>query len=364
MRVKIRRRGIRTPLPALTFGNVGSLRNKTELSANCKYLYEYRESAIIALTETWLQDRDADGIYSLDGFVLIRSDRGGVDKDRGGGVAVYINEKWCSQVNINEKYCDKDIEYLVISCHPFYLPREFVKVVLIIVYIPTDADVSAAAEILESCVSKYENRWDFNACDFQEKIPAYEQSMKCNTRGNNTFDKLYCIVKSGYRAFQRPQLGNSNHNMIFCAPTYKQVLKREPCKVVTYRKWDPENTARLQACLECTDWNTLIENGTDISGNMDIFNAYFNFCLDMLIPTKDMKIYPNNKPWINKKLISLLNEKCRIRQSGNINQKKELQKRINKKITDSKEAYKKKLKDFLWQIKRRMPGKDLRHCNK
>ena len=61
--------------------------------------------------------------------------------------------------------------------------------------------------------------------------------------------------------------------MIFCAPTYKQVLKREPCKVVQYRKWEPENISQLRACLECTDWTELIENSADINVNMDIFNS-------------------------------------------------------------------------------------------
>ena len=188
------------------FGNVRSLRNKIdELSANCKYSHEYRKSALISLTETWLQERDADGTFNIDGFVLVRSDREGVVKERGGGVAVYINEKWCSQVSVNEKYCDKNMEYLVVSCRPFYLPREFGKIILFIVYIPTDTKVSVAADILENCVAKYENKWpdsarlimgDFNSCDFQEKIPTYEQYVECPTRGNNTLDKLYCNMRN------------------------------------------------------------------------------------------------------------------------------------------------------------------------
>ena len=57
IRARMRRRGIRTPLPTVMFGNVRSIRNKVdELSAKCKYLREYRESAVIAITETWLQD--------------------------------------------------------------------------------------------------------------------------------------------------------------------------------------------------------------------------------------------------------------------------------------------------------------------
>ena len=77
--MRLRRRGIRTPLPVVMFGNVRSFRNKIdELPANCKYSQEYRKSALIALTETWLQERDADETFNIDGFVLVRSDREGV----------------------------------------------------------------------------------------------------------------------------------------------------------------------------------------------------------------------------------------------------------------------------------------------
>ena len=50
------------------------------------------------------------------------------------------------------------------------------------------------------------------------------------------------------------------------------------------------------------------------------------------MPTTNMKIYPNNKPWINKELISILNEKRRIRHVGSEAQKREFQKQIDRKI--------------------------------
>lgn len=344
---------MRTPLPTITFGNVRSIRNKIdELSGNCKYIHEYRDSALIALTETWLQDQDADSTVNVDGFKLIRSDRRDVDKERGGGVAVYVNERWCSQVIVKESHCVKDIEYLVVSCRPFYLPREFCKVDLFIVYIPPDADESAAAEILENCINKYENEspesvkiilGDFNHCDFQENVPTYVQTVQCVTRGNRTLDKLYCNIKESYRVFKRPPLGNGDHNMLFCVPIYKQVLKREKCEQVTIRKWDDESSMKLQSCFECTDWSVLIENGADINTNVDILNSYFLFCLDMLVPTKVIKIYPNNKPWVTKELKVLLNEKRRYMVNGDSTQQKAIQKRINKKIADSKKGYKEKI---------------------
>lgn len=88
---------MKTLLSAITFGNVRSIINKiVELCTNCKFIREYRDSAIIALTETWLEDRDADSTVDIDGFVMVRSNWRGVNKDRGGGVAVYINAIWCS----------------------------------------------------------------------------------------------------------------------------------------------------------------------------------------------------------------------------------------------------------------------------
>ena len=54
----------------------------------------------------------------------------------------------------------------------------------------------------------------------------------------------------------------------------------------------------------------------------------------MLMPTTNMKIYSNNKPWINKAQISTLNEKRRIRHVGSEAQKRQLRKQIDRKIKD------------------------------
>lgn len=130
--------------------------------------------------------------------------------------------------------------------------------------------------------------------------------------------------------------------------------------MVQYRKWDAENIDNLRTCLEFTDWTTLKENGADINVNADIFNSYFNFCLDMLIPMEVMKTYLNNKPRVNKELISLLYEKRRVRQSGNINQKRKLQNYLNHKITDSKNEHKEKIEGLFIKNKSKDAWKGLK----
>ena len=289
---------------------------------------------------------------NIDGFTLTRSDRRDIGKERGGGVAVYINNKWCTQVTVKESFCNKDIEYLVISCRPFYLPREFGKVTIFIVYIPPDSDENQAKELLDNCVSKHENEnpesvriilGDFNHCDFQDNVPTYEQTVKCTTRGNNILDKMYCNIRNSYRVVKKPPLGNGDHNMLYCLPTYVQVLKREKCEKLTIRKWNDECTTNLQGCLECTDWSVLCEEEGKINVNMDIFNSYFLFCLNMIVPCKEIILFPNNKPWVNKELKTLLNEKCRNVQNGNRAQYRTIQRELNKKISEAKRAYKEKV---------------------
>ena len=47
------------------------------------------------------------------------------DKTRGMGVCLFVNNSWCTMFNIKEvsRYCLPEVEYLMISCKPHYLPR-------------------------------------------------------------------------------------------------------------------------------------------------------------------------------------------------------------------------------------------------
>ena len=78
----------------MMFGNVRSIRNKIdELVANTRFNYEYRESSMICITESWLCENDVN--MDIDGYTLIRSDRTEASgKESGGGVCIFVNERW------------------------------------------------------------------------------------------------------------------------------------------------------------------------------------------------------------------------------------------------------------------------------
>ncbi|KAK7921866.1 hypothetical protein WMY93_008768 [Mugilogobius chulae] len=97
IRQRLRRRRNKPPLPSILFSNARSLRNKVdELRINTRLCHEYRESCLLVYTETWLQEDDPDQLAQVQGFVLVRQDRKiSSGKSRGGGICVFINERWC-----------------------------------------------------------------------------------------------------------------------------------------------------------------------------------------------------------------------------------------------------------------------------
>ncbi|KAI3354614.1 hypothetical protein L3Q82_019118 [Scortum barcoo] len=52
-------------------------------------------------------------------------------KKKGGGIALFVNNKWCNpgHIHLKEQRCTGDIELLAVSIRPYYLPREFSHVI-------------------------------------------------------------------------------------------------------------------------------------------------------------------------------------------------------------------------------------------
>ena len=89
-------------LPSIVMGNVRSLVNKTDkLTALASCQYVYQECSLLCFTETWLHRNIPDCAIELAGFTLARKDRGQQSgKKKGGGLAVFVNTKWCNPGNV------------------------------------------------------------------------------------------------------------------------------------------------------------------------------------------------------------------------------------------------------------------------
>ena len=61
-----------------------------------------------------------------------------VGKKVGGGVCLYVNESWCNSANVcvKKRVCMEDVELISVSQRPCYLPCEFGRIFVTVVYAP------------------------------------------------------------------------------------------------------------------------------------------------------------------------------------------------------------------------------------
>ena len=303
VRSRLRRRPFRPPLPSIILSNVRSLRNKMDLlHARCRMERAFRDICIIALTETWLDDSVSDDEVSLDNFTIIRSDRTrNSGKTRGGGLCLYINDRWCSNIKTHRRVCSPDLEMLTVSLRPYYLPREFPTVVVSCVYIEPSANGNIAAELVaedaNAMAAKYPGSpvlilGDFNTCRLDSVLPTFQQYVDTPTRGNNILDLCYGNNSEAFRTNSYPPLGLADHNVICLLPLYKQVLKRLHPQSYSAPQWSEDSTAQLQGSLACTDW-TIFDG--DLNSKVTAISDYINFCIHTTIPVKAIKKIPQLK---------------------------------------------------------------------
>jgi len=372
---RLQRRGYRPPLPSIILSNVRSIRNKFDtLTALARFDHDYKSACVICITETWLSPLDTDTSVSLDNFTLFRNDRDySLGKGRGGGVCLYINDRWCKNVNVVSKTSTPDIEFLSLSLRPHYLPREFNLVNIVVVYIPPSASSDGAKQIIEEHTSSLLLRYpdspvvivgDFNHC--QHTIPGLKQFVKCKTRHNNTLDLCYSNIKDAYTSIRKQPICNSDHNTILLIPTYVSKLKREKPIVKQQSVWSPDAIDRIAACFESTLWSTLMPEDGTIDEWTDVVTNYITFCVELCVEKKEIKIYPNNKPWVTKRLKCTINEKKIAYMSGDRSRACVKDKEIRAIIREEKAAFKQRMEEQLksgdsmnaWQMIRQMGGVD------
>ncbi len=94
---------------------------------------------------------------------------------------------------------------MVVKCRPFYLPREFTAIVIVAVFIPPCANAKDALRELYSAISEQQtNNPDsffiiaglFNYAKLKAGLPKFYQHVNFATRGTNTLDFVYTIVKN------------------------------------------------------------------------------------------------------------------------------------------------------------------------
>ncbi|KAJ8033946.1 hypothetical protein HOLleu_24335 [Holothuria leucospilota] len=307
-------------------GNVRSILNKVdELKVCTRYLSEYREASFMCFTEIFLSERVPDSVIDIPNYTLVRGDRTiESGKSRGGVLCFFINDSWCNNFSIKQKTCNTEFESLAIGLRPLYLPREFTQILVTAVYIHPKANADNVRDQLKATISLIENSYpdaanlimgDFNRCKIGDIVPTYTQYIDLPTRNNNTLDLCYGNIKGrNYKVKTLAQLGSSDHSIIHMSPTYRRELERSKPIVKTRINWNEEAVDQLHECFECTNWTVFDDQ--NIHDTTITATEYVKFYVDVIIPERSLRIFPNGKPWVFKKLKSLVYEKKAAFSSG------------------------------------------------
>ncbi|XP_051807534.1 uncharacterized protein LOC127534985 [Acanthochromis polyacanthus] len=358
-KVKARKWRHKPFLPSVIMGNVNSLPNKSdELETMVKTDKTYRECSLLCFTETWLNQNNSDSTVDLPGFTLIRSDRDAKasGKTKGGGLALFVNQRWCnsSHITVKEKLGCPDVE-LAVGLRPYYVPREFSHIITILVYIPPKATDMVPCDVLHDTAARIQTQHpealviisgDFNHVSLSSHLTGFTQFVNCPTRENKTPDLLMLMSNKLTRATALPPLGRSDHNLVYLQTCYKPCVLRQPATEVQIRKWTPQASEALRDCFESTDWNVLLETDEDSMNTdrqVDCFTEYINFCRDTVIPAKTVHCFPNNKPWITNDIKAILNQKKQAFRDGDKERLKEVQHELKRRLKVAKMEYKKKI---------------------
>lgn len=125
---------------------------------------------------------------------------------------------------IRESLCTPNTELLSVSLRPFYLPREFPRIFITLVYIHPKAIVDAATRVIVETVHRLHS--------IAPDGPNLVTGDFTNCKPGNL---CYGSIKGVYKSLHRAPPGMSDHSVVYLALTYKPVLKEiKPETVIAY----------------------------------------------------------------------------------------------------------------------------------
>ena len=295
---RMRRNKTKLPLPSVSVSNIRSINPKSpnhnfdELLANCRFTREFRVASLLCFSETWFIDKKVTNeSVAIDGFgEPYRMDRDSKQsgKERGGGVYLYVSEKFCDRasVTVKQRMCTPELELISVSLRPRYLPREFRRIFVTVVYAAVYDSTSAAraGKAIAAAVRDLQLMsadapcfivGDFNHCDLRKALPSFRQFVTCPTRVNNTIDLCYGNVPRAYKSVSLPPVGKSDHNAIHLIPAHRPKIQTDPIVKKNVKVWTPESEEQLRGCFECTEWSVLVDSCENVSEAADVVSLYW-----------------------------------------------------------------------------------------
>ncbi len=97
-------------------------------------------------------------------------------------------------------------------------------------------------------------------------------------------------------------------------------------------------------CFDHVDW-VRAASDDDIEAYSDTVTCFIRKCIEDVVPTKTICIYPNQKPWINSDVRAALSARTSAFKSGNTDDRKQASYDRRRSIKAAKQQYKNKVEE-------------------
>ena len=285
----------------------------------------YKFCDVIVITETWLNVSIPDSSIMMPDYTLIRQDRYKSDLKKGGGVCIYVKDKYtidhlaelsevtseyeilCIKVKFtNIKPCNIMGVYRPPKGKQMNLIEKLSDILDTLDLIRTELFILGDFNIDYSSRPLLRN---LNIRNFETKYNI-SQIIKTVTRTTELTATIldWIYVSSKYISTS----GTLNHNLSDHFPVFiVRKKERNKCikKEVEGRSYLRYNTERFQALLTEQDWETFDMNNDDPELLWDIFVKNISDVLDQMCPIKKLSV-PETKPnWLNNDILLLMRKR-------------------------------------------------------
>ncbi len=300
-------------------------------------------------TETWLNNSVQDCAIQLDQLTCYRADRALVEGGKicGGGLCVYINDAWCCDAVVVCKHCSPLVEFMIIKCRPFYLPREYTAILLVAVYIPPSSN-NNRSEALNDLYQHIREQQTAHPDAFLHLGGLIHQHIDFPTRGNNTLDFVYTTQRGAYKALPLAHLGASDHITVMLMPAYRLLIKVIKPVQKQIQVWPEGSSEALQDCFDTTDWDMFKQaatnnNTTDFQEYSETVTAYITKCIDDVTVTKTITVRANQKPCLTGEVYRLLKARHAVFRDGDEEGLKTARANLSRGIREAKRQYSRRI---------------------
>lgn len=271
---------------------------------------------VVAVSETWLSGSILSDAVSIDGFELLRADRGG----RGGGVCFYI--KSTLQFRVLPTSLASSFEQLWLC-----LTHGRSRTSIGLIYRPPNASTELFfdefEEVLSSSILEFDGMvcvGDFNinmlnindpiTTRFNDILDSFEVSQIIDQPTRNTalvsnlLDLVLCssdgdILDSGVI----PTHGLSDHDAVFCVISMSYIVEERPVR--TYRDFSKFDRDQMQQAMAMLPLG-LIYQFDDIDDKVGFLNLYLLDIFNFFAPYKTRSFDRRPAPWLTDNLRLLM----------------------------------------------------------